>query len=353
MTQATAPSGGQKQRLGEMLLREGVITSEQLQRALDEQRAYGGRLGRHLVDLGFLSEPVLLEALARQLHVARIDLDAPGATAADAARYARADLADQWGFCPVSFDRKRNVLVIAVSDPDPQLLADIEGFLALRVEPRLASADAIERAVHRLYFSATEPVRRLAGLQVARSQARQEQQQSRRQDELGPATAPSASEPPAPTPFDAHLAQQVAMQQQLQMHLQQLQLQAQRAAAVQAAPFGGPLPPPLGYSAPPFPPPAYPGYYPPAELTLPPGARPPPAAPARPSMPPPSRAPAPMLPDVSASGPSLGELQDQLARLERTLAAQARALRSLVEVLVDRGLLTKAEMARKQQELGK
>lgn len=354
MTQATAPSGGQKQRLGEMLLREGVISSEQLQRALDEQRAYGGRLGRHLVDLGFLSEPVLLEALARQLHVARIDLDAPGATAPDAARYARADLADQWGFCPVTFDRKRNTLVIAVSDPDPQLLADIEGFLAMRVEPRLASAEAIERAVHRLYFSTTEPVRRLAGLQVARSQARQEKQQTRQQEELGPPTPQPASEPPQPSPFDAQFAQQIAMQQQLQMHLQQLQYQAQQAAVVQqAGPYGGPLASPPGYVAPPFPPPAYAGYYSPAEITLPPGARPTAPPPPRPSMPPPPRAPSPMLPDVAASGPSLAEIQDQLVRLERTLAAQARALRSLVEVLVDRGLLTKAEMARKQQTLGK
>ena len=50
---------------------------------------------------------------------------------------------------------------------------------------------------------------------------------------------------------------------------------------------------------------------------------------------------------------TLQDLIEQLQRLEKTLSAQARALRSLVEVLVDKGVLSKAEMARKQQEFGK
>jgi hypothetical protein len=68
---------------------------------------------------------------------------------------------------------------------------------------------------------------------------------------------------------------------------------------------------------------------------------------------PPMAAPMQHPPAFVNGGVSTEALQDQLNRLEKTLAAQARALRSLVEVLVDKGLLTKMEMARKQQTNGK
>ena len=66
-------------RLGELLQREGRITPEQLQRALNEQSAYGGRLGRHLLDLGFVDELQLLDTLSRQLRIPIVDPDAPAA----------------------------------------------------------------------------------------------------------------------------------------------------------------------------------------------------------------------------------------------------------------------------------
>src|SRR5688572_21132059 len=115
-----APASG-RPKLGEQLIQEGLITREQLQRGLEEQKSYGGRLGRHLVDLGFINDMALLDALSRQLRIPRVDLDAPGVVQADVSRYARADLCEQWGFCPVSYDAKTRILVVAVSDPDPQL----------------------------------------------------------------------------------------------------------------------------------------------------------------------------------------------------------------------------------------
>src|SRR4051812_42775201 len=105
-----APPAPQRLRLGEFLTKEGLITQDQLLRALEEKKSFGGRLGRVLVELGFISDTVLLDALTRQLGIPRIDLDAPGVVAADASRYARADLAEQWGFVPVEFDTRRNVL---------------------------------------------------------------------------------------------------------------------------------------------------------------------------------------------------------------------------------------------------
>ncbi|MEY2734528.1 MAG: hypothetical protein RL340_1587, partial [Gemmatimonadota bacterium] len=68
----TAASG--PARLGDVVLAEGLITREQLQRALDEQRQSGTRVGYNLVKLGFLQELDLVRCLARQFKLPAVDL---------------------------------------------------------------------------------------------------------------------------------------------------------------------------------------------------------------------------------------------------------------------------------------
>ena len=57
----------EKIRLGELLLRQNVITEEQLKLGLEQQKKSGRKLGRVLVENGFVSEEGLSKALARQL----------------------------------------------------------------------------------------------------------------------------------------------------------------------------------------------------------------------------------------------------------------------------------------------
>ncbi len=64
----------EKIRIGELLIRNGLITEGHLQSALAEQRENGGKLGDVLIDLGFISSKDLLEVLARQLRIPYIDL---------------------------------------------------------------------------------------------------------------------------------------------------------------------------------------------------------------------------------------------------------------------------------------
>ena len=61
-------------RLGDVLVEHGTITAEQLATALTEQRRSGRKLGRVLVDLGFVSESALHELLAKHLDVPFVDL---------------------------------------------------------------------------------------------------------------------------------------------------------------------------------------------------------------------------------------------------------------------------------------
>jgi MSHA biogenesis protein MshE len=63
-----------KIRLGEVLVRDGLISQEQLETALAEQKKRGRRLGNTLIDLGYATEDQVLDSLARQLNLERVNL---------------------------------------------------------------------------------------------------------------------------------------------------------------------------------------------------------------------------------------------------------------------------------------
>ena len=62
-------------KLGEILVRENLIDSQQLREALEYQRNNGGRLGSNLVKLGLISDDVVTAVLSRQYGVPSINLD--------------------------------------------------------------------------------------------------------------------------------------------------------------------------------------------------------------------------------------------------------------------------------------
>jgi len=64
-----------KIRLGDLLVDKGLITEEQLQLALSEQKKLGRKLGRTLIELGMLDENVMLNMLADQLKIPLIDIN--------------------------------------------------------------------------------------------------------------------------------------------------------------------------------------------------------------------------------------------------------------------------------------
>ncbi len=69
-----ATAAAQPDRLGDLLVKEGLITREQLTHALQEQRGSGLRLGFTLVKLGFVQELEITKMLARQYRVPAVDL---------------------------------------------------------------------------------------------------------------------------------------------------------------------------------------------------------------------------------------------------------------------------------------
>ena len=72
---ATTATAAASDRIGDLLVREGLISSDQLTAALKDARQNNTRIGYSLVKLGFMPEPELTRALAKQYRVPAVDLD--------------------------------------------------------------------------------------------------------------------------------------------------------------------------------------------------------------------------------------------------------------------------------------
>ena len=69
-----SPAPTSAERIGDLLVREGMISKEQLDKALQEQRQNGTRIGYNLVKLGFVQELELTKMLAKQYKMPAVDL---------------------------------------------------------------------------------------------------------------------------------------------------------------------------------------------------------------------------------------------------------------------------------------
>jgi hypothetical protein len=90
-----------KERLGQQLLKKGLISADQLDIALTEQKKNGRLLGEILVTLGFVSESVMRDALSQVLGIASVDLASvvPDKVALD---FIEKEIAERYTIVPVS-----------------------------------------------------------------------------------------------------------------------------------------------------------------------------------------------------------------------------------------------------------
>ncbi len=101
--------------LGQYLVTQGAISSEQLRLALEAQILFGGRLGYNLVDLGFLSTGTLTQHLADYFHVPAADPRQIGHVRPDALRAIPRDMAIRYMALPLTVDR--GGVTVAMADP--------------------------------------------------------------------------------------------------------------------------------------------------------------------------------------------------------------------------------------------
>jgi len=137
-------------KIGELLVKAGVITDLQLKAALAEQSQWGGKLGDILVRMEFLTEEVLVRALSKQTGIARSDLTGEGDKASLA--LIPADVAEEFGLVPVRLKEEGRLLVVAMSDPLNLGVTDhLRSLTGCRIEAQLAGNSAIRHAISRWY----------------------------------------------------------------------------------------------------------------------------------------------------------------------------------------------------------
>jgi type IV pilus assembly protein PilB len=142
--------------LGELLLKEGALDRTQLNAALEEQKAWGGRLGRTLIELGLVDERRVASALARQLGIEEAELDA-ARPEPRALRTLTVEVCRLFCVLPLEIDERHDMLRLATFDPDEDTFAELQRVTGLKIEPVIAPAADIERAIQRHYFGGEAP----------------------------------------------------------------------------------------------------------------------------------------------------------------------------------------------------
>jgi type IV pilus assembly protein PilB len=150
---ARAGEGKLNEQIGELLVRENLLTAEQLTKARDQVRSKGGRLGSQIAALGFLDENELTDFVARHYGVPSINLD-EFEIESSVIQLIPEDVATKHGVVPVN--RAGSTLIVATADPSNIFaLDDIKFLTGYNIQPVVASEEAIRRAIDRYYDQST------------------------------------------------------------------------------------------------------------------------------------------------------------------------------------------------------
>lgn len=136
-------------RLGELLVRQNLISSQQLQKAQEEQKKSGGRLGYNLTKLGYIKEQDLTSFLSKQYGVPSINLE-DFEIEQDVINLVPKDVAEKHQIIPVN--KSGANLIVAMADPSNiYAIDDLKFLTGYNIEVVVASEVAIKGAIERYY----------------------------------------------------------------------------------------------------------------------------------------------------------------------------------------------------------
>src|SRR5206468_4092615 len=179
-------------RLGEILVKESLITQDQLQKALEFQRANGGKLGSCLTKMGFITDDDITGVLSRQYGVPSINLKYYEIDP-NVIKLIPQDTASRYQVIPLS--RVGSVLTIAMTDhTNVFAMDDIKFMTGFNVEPVVASEAAIGDAITRFYGGPSSNTEELTNLMKDLVEEDQELELAAEESELDTATLEKAAE---------------------------------------------------------------------------------------------------------------------------------------------------------------
>ncbi len=149
------------ERIGDLLVREGLITKDQLDKALQEQRQNGTRVGYNLVKLGFVQEIELTKTLARQYKMPAVDLS-KFEVDPKIVKLIPADLAVKNLVLPLKRDGR--TLTVAMADPTNfAVIDDLKFITRYDIFPVIAGEFTLRNTLEKIYESADVQISALLG----------------------------------------------------------------------------------------------------------------------------------------------------------------------------------------------
>ena len=139
-------------RLGELLLENNLITEEQLNIALEEQKAKGIKLGEAIIGLGYVTQDAINDLLCQQLNIDFVDLRKIEIDDY-IARMVGEKVVRKYMLLPFALDdRQANVIKVAMEDPMNIMAIDDIGIITgMTVQPYLSTHAYISTAIDKLY----------------------------------------------------------------------------------------------------------------------------------------------------------------------------------------------------------
>jgi general secretion pathway protein E len=136
-------------RLGEILIARKLISEEDLERALELQKERGDKIGKTLVDMGFIAMRDVLAALSEQLQVPLVSIDAPPLVSTETETLSPRFLR-QFRCLPMS--REDHTITLAMADPlDVETIAAVRHCTGLKISTVLAPEQEIVDAIDKYY----------------------------------------------------------------------------------------------------------------------------------------------------------------------------------------------------------
>ncbi|UCB57501.1 MAG: Flp pilus assembly complex ATPase component TadA [Candidatus Omnitrophota bacterium] len=140
-------------KLGELLIKQGLITEEQLQKAIQVQKREGKRIGEVLIKLGLITEKDIVVTLGKQLNIPYASL-AKGLLEPDPNQELDKLVPQNFArrYCLIPLSRNLNALTVAFADPlDVLMMDNLKKMTGCDINPIVASESDIIQAIDRFY----------------------------------------------------------------------------------------------------------------------------------------------------------------------------------------------------------
>ena len=200
----SVPRAMPREKLGEILIRAGYLTEDGLQVALNEQQRWGGQLGRYLVELGLISEEILVRALSAQYKVTAVALD-PHRLDLRTARLVPQEICERNNLICFRMDPEKKFVDIAMSDlSNLDAVDEVRVATKCNVRPYIAAPTAIDRAISFVFYNDVSTnvggeidLSPESDLRADRSSELLRRAQGKPPRQVGRSSTPSATEMPA------------------------------------------------------------------------------------------------------------------------------------------------------------